>query len=105
MIIDDLDPFRRAFPPDEADPPLIVDPDTILPLPVAAQSLKPVSWNCRHILQLLRVVQHPQLSPCYRCNVAESAAVLAVKELFGLLAAEGSYHPDSISRMPLNVAP
>jgi hypothetical protein len=31
--------------------------------------------------------------------------VLAVKELFGLLAAEGSYHPDSISRMPLNVAP
>ena len=105
MIIDDLDPFRRACAPEEADPPLIVDPDTMLTLPVAAQSLKPVSWNCRHVLQLLRVVQHPQLPPGYRFNVAESAALLAVKKLLGLLAGEGSYHTDSISRRPLNVAP
>jgi hypothetical protein len=105
MIIDDLDPFRRAFAPDEADPPLIVDPDTMLTLPVAAQSLKPISRNCRHVRQLLRVVQHPQLPPCYCSNIAESAALLAVKKLLGLLAAEGSYHRDSISRRPLNVAP
>jgi hypothetical protein len=32
MIIDDLDAFRRAFAPDEADSPLIVDPDTMLTL-------------------------------------------------------------------------
>jgi hypothetical protein len=30
MIVDDLDPFRRAFAPDEADWPLIVDPNTVL---------------------------------------------------------------------------
>ena len=105
MIIDDLDAFRRAFAPGEADSPLIVDPDTVLTLPVTAQSLKPVSWNCRHVLQLPGIVQHPELPPCHRSNVGESAAVLALKKLFGLLAAEGSDHTESISRWPLHVAP
>jgi hypothetical protein len=91
MIIDDLDPFRRAFAPEEADSPLIVDPDIMLTLPVAAQSLKPVSWNCRQVLQFLRVVQHPQLPPCYRSHVAESAAQLAVKELLALLRSRLSF--------------
>jgi hypothetical protein len=102
MIIDDLDVFRRAFAPDEAESLLIVDPDAMLTLPVTAQSLKPVSWNCRHVLQPLGVLQHPKLPPCYRSNVAESAALLAVKKLLGLLAAEGSYHTGSIPRWPLN---
>jgi hypothetical protein len=98
MIIDDLDAFRRAFAPDEADSPLIVDPDTMLTLPVTAQSLKPVPWNCRHVLQLLGIVQHPQLPPRNCSNVAESAALLAVKQLLGPPAAEGSYHTGSIPR-------
>src|ERR1017187_1244338 len=53
MITDDLDAFRRAFAPDEADSTL----------GVAVQRLEPVSRNCRHILQLLGVVQHPKLPP------------------------------------------
>jgi hypothetical protein len=105
MIIDDLDPLRRAFAPNEADSPLIVDPDTMLTLPATAQSLQPVSWNCRHVFQPLGVVQHPKLPPCYRSNLAESAALLALKKLLGLLAAEGSYHTGSISRRPLNDVP
>jgi hypothetical protein len=103
MIIDDLDAFRRALAPDEADSPLgslmwIVNPDTMLTLPVTAQRLKPVSWNCRHVLQRLGIVQHPQFPPCHRSNVAESAALLALKKLLSLPAAEGSYHMGSISR-------
>jgi hypothetical protein len=98
MIIDDLDALRRAFAPEEADSPLIVDPDTILTLPATAQRLKPVSRNSRQVLQRLGVVQHPKLPPRHRSNVAESAALLALKKLLGLLAAEGSYHTSSISR-------
>jgi hypothetical protein len=98
MIIDDLDVFRRAFAPDEADSPLIVDPDTVLTLSVTAESLQPVSWHCRHVLQFPGVVQHPKLPPCHTSNVAESAALLAVKKLLGLFAAEGSYHTGSIPR-------
>src|ERR1035438_7802745 len=105
MIIDDLDPFRRARAPDEADPPLTVDPDTMLTLPVAAQSLKPVSRHGGHVLQRFRLVQHPQLPASSRRNVAESAALLAVKKHLGLPAAKGSYHTDSISWRPLNGEP
>src|ERR1039458_9918076 len=90
MVIDDLDALRRALAPDEADSPLIVDADTELTLPVAAQSLKPVSRNCGHVLQFPGVVQHPQLPTRHRSNVAESAALPAVKKLLGLLGAEGS---------------
>src|ERR1035437_5108537 len=84
MIIDDLDVLRRALPPEKADSPSIVNPNTILPLPVANERLKPVSRNHRHVLQLPGVVQHPKLPPCHRSNVGESAAVLALKKLFGL---------------------
>src|ERR1019366_1238299 len=100
-IIDDLDAFRRALAPDEADSPLIVDPDTILTLSVTAESLKPVSWHCRHVLQFPGVVQHPKLPPRHCSNVAESTALLAVKKPLGLLGAEGSYHTGSIPRRPL----
>jgi hypothetical protein len=42
MVVDDL---NQAWPhvtlmPDEIDAPLLVDPDTVLPLPVARQPLK-----------------------------------------------------------------
>jgi hypothetical protein len=98
VIIDNLDALLRAFAPEEADSPSIVDPDTILTLPVTTKRLKPVSRNCRHVLQFLGVVQHPKFPPRHRSNVAESAALLALKKLLGLLAAEGSYHTGSISR-------
>src|ERR1019366_8763418 len=81
MIIDDLDAFRRAVAPDEANSPLVVDPDTMLTLGITAQRLKPVSWNCRQVLQFLGVVQHPKLPAGHRSNVAEPAALLTVKKL------------------------
>jgi hypothetical protein len=105
VIIDDLDALRRAFAPEKADSPSIVDPDTILTLPVTTKRLKPVSRYCRHVLQFLGVVQHPKFPPRHRSNVAESAALLALKKLLGLLAAEGSYHTGSISRRPVNDVP
>ena len=37
MIIDDLDALRRAFAPDEAESPLIVDPDAVLTGSVSAE--------------------------------------------------------------------
>jgi hypothetical protein len=105
MIVDDLDAFRRAIAPDEADSPLIVDPDTMLTLPVTPKSLKPVSWHCRQVLQFLSIVQHPKLPPCNHSNIAASAALLAVEKLLGLLAAEGPYHTGSVAWKQLNVEP
>jgi hypothetical protein len=37
MIIGDFDPLRSFIGPDETDPVLVVDPDTVLSLPVGRQ--------------------------------------------------------------------
>jgi hypothetical protein len=36
VVVNDLDTFRPCLRPEEADPPLLVDPDAVLSLPVAA---------------------------------------------------------------------
>lgn len=43
MVVDDLYPVRIAVLPDEADAPLVVDTNAVLPCPVALQRFKPVS--------------------------------------------------------------
>jgi hypothetical protein len=101
VIVDDLDTLRSAFSPGKTDSPLIVDSDTVLPLPVADQSLKPISGNRPDVFQFLGVVEHSQFPPCSLCDVAELPAAPAMKQLLGFLAAEGADHSGSISRSPL----
>jgi hypothetical protein len=43
VIIRYLDPIGVAVVPDEADPPLIIDPDTVLTFAIAFQRFKTVS--------------------------------------------------------------
>jgi hypothetical protein len=104
MIVDDLDLIRRAFAPSKANSPLVVDPDAVLALPVAAQSFEPISWHGSQILQHFGVIQHAQLSPRHRGNIGEFA-MFAVKKLFSLLAPERAYQMGSIPRQPLNIEP
>ena len=42
MVIGDFDSLRSLIGPSETDPVLVVDPDTVLPLPVLAERLQPV---------------------------------------------------------------
>jgi len=41
MVIADLYLICGSFPPNEADPPLLIDTDAVLTLPIPLQSLKP----------------------------------------------------------------
>ena len=102
VIIDNLGVLCRASSPDKADSPLIVDPDTVLPLPVTDQHLDPIPWNRRQIFQFLSVIEHPQFSPRNRFDAFEPASPFAVEQLLGLLGAERSNHAGSIPREPLN---
>jgi hypothetical protein len=43
MVIDDLHPVRAVFRPDQAEAPLVVDPNAMLPLAIALEGLKPVA--------------------------------------------------------------
>jgi hypothetical protein len=102
VIIDNLDVLCRASSPDKANSPLIVDPDTVLPLPVADQHLDPVPWDRREILQFLSIIKHPQFSPRNRFDAFEPASPFAVEELLGLLGAKRSNHAGGVAREPLN---
>ena len=42
MIIDDFDLFRVLLKPHEADPPPVIDTDTVLPLAVTLQRFQPI---------------------------------------------------------------
>jgi hypothetical protein len=100
MIIDDFDVLSGALSPGKTDSPLIVDPDAMLTLPAAAQSLKPVSRNRREVFQFFRVVEHAQFPPRYLCDIAELPAALSVKQLLGVRGVERSDHTGSIPWAP-----
>src|ERR1700726_820305 len=62
MIIDNLDVDRpgRAFRPFKADPPLVIDANAVLTLPVALQPFQPVARQRSEVFQVRRSVQPVQ---------------------------------------------
>ena len=62
MVVNDLNPFWTSIAPPEADAPLIIDSDTVLPRPITAQKLEPVAWRDPEVLQTTRGVNLPQLA-------------------------------------------
>jgi hypothetical protein len=61
MVIDDLDPIGTAIVPNETDAPLVVDPDTMLTRPVAAQRLQSIARRGGQVTQFVRLMKLPQL--------------------------------------------
>jgi hypothetical protein len=57
MIIDDFDVMRLVAAPDEADPPLVVNPDAVLPGSTTLQSLEAVTGRNAKVLQASRRVK------------------------------------------------
>ena len=55
MVVNDLNPFWTSVAPLEADTPLIIDSDTVLPRTVTAQTLEPVARRNPRLLPLTRV--------------------------------------------------
>jgi hypothetical protein len=50
MVIYNLDVVGIAVAPDEAQPPLVVDPDAVLPNPIAGQRLQAVRRRLPQVL-------------------------------------------------------
>ena len=61
MIIDDLDidGTGGTFRPFEANPPLAIDADAVLPLAVAPKRLQTITWRRLKIAQFSGAVQLP----------------------------------------------
>ena len=50
MVVNDLNPFWTSIAPPEADTPLIIDSDTVLPCSITAQMLEPIARRNPKIL-------------------------------------------------------
>jgi hypothetical protein len=85
VIVDDFDIVAMALTPDKTDSPLIIDPNRVLPFPIASQCFQLISWRRSQNAQLRRSVnleQFPQGDPF---DGTEPLAVVIVKELLSFL--------------------
>lgn len=61
MVVNEFDIFRTSLSPDEAEPPLRVHPNAVLPVPVVDQTLQPIPGRDPQILDILRRVDQLEL--------------------------------------------
>jgi hypothetical protein len=73
VVVDDLDLVGTTTSPDKADPPLAVDPDTVLAGPISFQLLKAVRWRYAQIVEFDGCVEHPELPQPYPLNIRAKA--------------------------------
>ncbi len=50
MVVDDFDLVRMSIPPNEANPPLVVNPDAVLAFAIANEPFEAISGQCSKIL-------------------------------------------------------
>src|SRR4051812_11718634 len=63
MIVDNVNVMSRTVTPNEADAPLVVDPNTMLALLITFEGSEPIARRLPH---LVRIAQSPNLSAL--CN-------------------------------------
>jgi hypothetical protein len=69
VVVDDFDTRRSSPIPDETLPPLIVDPDRVLPLPIRLEGFQPIAGRNLELAEHPRLVQETKLSERYVLNI------------------------------------
>lgn len=104
MVIDDLNVIGIAAFPDEADAPLLVDPDAVLSFAVMMQRLQVVGRRDAQGLKEARGIQHHELDRRCSLNGLRQLAGKAPKEEFlGLFAFERLDHRNIVSNKDIIV--
>ena len=98
MVVYNLNVHGLGRHPAEADPPLVIDPNAVLPRPITSQGLETVPGNHAQIRQFPSGVNVIQLPLCRRRNTLEPPAEFASKHLVDFFVPEG---PDHRSRILL----
>ena len=88
MVVDDFHIVGIAPLPAEADPPLVVYPDAVLPRPGASKGFKAVPRRDPQILQAMRSVEQQQLAPGDPLKRAEPVDSAVMKQPLRILAVE-----------------
>ena len=99
MVIHDLDIDRsgRAVRPREANAPLVIDADAVLPLPVALECLQPVARQRGKVFQAHSGVQPVEPYFDLPGESGEFSNHFAVGKAFGSLVPVTDDHPDNLA--------
>ena len=96
MVVDYLDLVRFAVLPCEADPILVVDPDAVLPPPIAGKGFKVIARERAQVVESLGCVQLRQLALCDPGNSPKPPRGASLEQRLGVAAPEG---PDHVRRV------
>ena len=93
MVISDFDFVRSVCFPDEADSPLIVDANGMLPFAVSFEGFESIARRNREMFEFGDCVELSEISQSYTLNIWWKAAGFPfVKKCFGVFAGERSDH-------------
>src|SRR5699024_2005302 len=97
VVVDEFDIVRTSLSPNEADPPLRVHPDAVLPASIASQLLETVAGRDPKILDVLGRMDQLELPQGRTLQRSVDAFdVLLMPDAFGVLAAERPDHTTSL---------
>jgi hypothetical protein len=92
MIIHDFDIPRIAIAPAKTNAPLVVDPDAVLPTPIASKGLKSIARRHREFRQLANRIEYQQLTACQPFDAAEATHSSVVKKRFAVTIGKAPDH-------------
>src|SRR6202049_1620844 len=77
VVVDNFDIGRPFLSPEEADAPLVIDPDGVLATTFAGQRFKPVCWRRAQVVEIARGMEHVELSQRLLFNSTKTLHELA----------------------------
>jgi hypothetical protein len=93
VIVNDLDVVGVTASPSETDPPLIVDADAVLALPITSQSFQAVPRRNTQVVQALGRIKHAELAQRHPLHVrAEPPGWAPHEQALRIPVAEASDH-------------
>jgi hypothetical protein len=88
VIVNDLDVLSAIVSPNEANPPLSVDADAVLPLAIVFECFESVARRNFQVIENFGPVQLSQLPKCRTFNVHPALHPLAFEECLRIAALE-----------------
>ncbi len=92
MVVHNLNLKSIGVNPAEADAPLVVDPNAVLPRAITCEGLQTIAWNRSQVRQGRCRVNLVELPFRHWSNALELPAELAPEDLLGLLGSERPNH-------------
>jgi len=92
VIVHDLSVVRVPVPPSKAETPLVIDPNAVLPLAIAAQGFQSIPRRRRQVAELCGAVQLPKLASSDLLDCPKPSARLPLVKPFSVRAAERPDH-------------